>query len=255
MSYGKVWTHPLQAIYDSLVAIPDIHLAAADPLACPELTRVRQELKRLSLQDVGLTTKVDEVVKIPMCTTVYQCDAFALCVFLLPPGQSLPLHDHPHMAVLSHILRGRLSLRAYSAVDGRDGCFAGATCRLTTVTDVSAGAVESPSEPWLLTPTHNNVHSFTSTHATQCCVVFDVLLPPYSSSVTESGRAGSDHEIRVCTYYEAQPVVVNDRDGETNGGEDKNGGSEGLVKLREVVPTGPLPGGFAYSGMTLKLHS
>jgi hypothetical protein len=108
------------------------------------------------------------------------------------------------------------------------------------------------------------VHAFVSTHATECCVVFDVLLPPYSSS-SDGQSDPSDTEVearaqaqtqahgsregegegggarRVCTYY-----AVDDGEGRvTVEGEEEKGR---LVTLCPVPPSGALPVGVVYDG-------
>lgn len=44
---------------------------------------------------------------------IYEDSAFSLGVFMLPAGTSIPLHDHPDMNVISHLLFGSLHVTAY----------------------------------------------------------------------------------------------------------------------------------------------
>ncbi|CAK4647456.1 unnamed protein product [Aphanomyces euteiches] len=38
-------------------------------------------------------------------------------IFILPPHSKIPLHDHPHMSVVSRVLYGTLHIKSYSIVD------------------------------------------------------------------------------------------------------------------------------------------
>eukprot|EP00197_Chlamydomonas_leiostraca_P002235 CAMPEP_0202858560 /NCGR_PEP_ID=MMETSP1391-20130828/1038_1 /ASSEMBLY_ACC=CAM_ASM_000867 /TAXON_ID=1034604 /ORGANISM="Chlamydomonas leiostraca, Strain SAG 11-49" /LENGTH=329 /DNA_ID=CAMNT_0049537487 /DNA_START=169 /DNA_END=1158 /DNA_ORIENTATION=+ len=47
---------------------------------------------------------------------IYEDDRLTLGIFMLPEGASIPLHNHPHMTVVSRLLWGQLAVRAYDAV-------------------------------------------------------------------------------------------------------------------------------------------
>ena len=42
---------------------------------------------------------------------------YSIGVFVFPPGASIPLHDHPDMAVLSRVLYGEVTARSFDEVD------------------------------------------------------------------------------------------------------------------------------------------
>lgn len=96
-------------------------------------------------------------------------------------GKSIPLHDHPHMTVLSKLVSGSLAARAFSLdkLDSKSN-----THSLT----LDARKTDKDSA-WFLTPSINNIHEF---HAENTCVIFDILLPPYDEG-----------EGRPCNYYSA----------------------------------------------------
>ena len=43
-------------------------------------------------------------------------DAYSVGVFVFPPGATIPLHDHPGMAVLSRVLYGEVAARSYDLI-------------------------------------------------------------------------------------------------------------------------------------------
>jgi hypothetical protein len=45
------------------------------------------------------------------------CPAFHASVFALAEGETIPLHDHPGLDVISKVLRGRVRVRTYEWVD------------------------------------------------------------------------------------------------------------------------------------------
>lgn len=119
---------------------------------------------------------------------VAETEDVTMAVFVLPPGSSLPLHDHVGMFVVSQVLFGRLKVREYDLLPTK------------STTDGMKGRVEmrratsytESGETRTLTPTKGNIHSF---HADEWTAVFDVLMPPYDA---EEGRD--------CKYYETMPL-------------------------------------------------
>lgn len=112
---------------------------------------------------------------------------YTITVFVLPPGTSIPLHDHPRMYVVSRVLWGELNVKAYDIFPHdslrlpEEQLFA----KRNEHFRLPAGEVRA------LTPTASNVHSFA---AEEWTAVFDVLLPPYDPA-----------EDRSCTYYKVSP--------------------------------------------------
>lgn len=105
-----------------------------------------------------------------------------MAVFVMPPGSSIPLHDHVNMSVVSRVLWGELEVQSYDLVPSSwSNLNAESVAVKHELAVTKAGGVTA------LTPTSGNIHSF---HATEWTAVFDVLVPPYD---TEHGRE--------CRYY------------------------------------------------------
>ncbi|CEL93704.1 unnamed protein product [Vitrella brassicaformis CCMP3155] len=48
---------------------------------------------------------------------IYENEHFEVKLFIIPPGHGLPIHDHPGMLVISKVLFGTLSVRAFHILD------------------------------------------------------------------------------------------------------------------------------------------
>ena len=220
--FGQV--HPIQSIYDSLRRINNPEEVALNPSSSAELDMVRSRMSDISLEDLGLNENIDRIDR-PYCMTVASEPGFTLAVFMVPRGQSLPLHDHPGMLVLSKLVHGALDVTSYSRLPSnekveevaRDGF----VCHMVE-TDVRH---ETSCPPWMLTPTSRNLHTFTCPASQpHAAVILDVLLPPY--------RPG----LRDCTYYECAPVETMSKGGE-------------YVRMVPCEPSDPLPEGVCYEGI------
>ncbi|KAJ0982570.1 hypothetical protein J5N97_010825 [Dioscorea zingiberensis] len=173
-----------------------------------DLDKIRFLLDKMSLEDVGLSSDMllfksrsssNGTPRIT-CTTVYKCDNFSLCIFLLPPAGVIPLHNHPGMTVLSKLLVGSMHIKAYDWVDPvRVEENESPSTQLRLARLVVDSVFSAPCKSSILFPTAGgNIHRFT---AITPCVVLDVLGPPYSN---DDGRD--------CTYYKEHPYchVQND---------------------------------------------
>ena len=128
---------------------------------------------------------------------VHSSGAFSIGIFVLPPGKSLPLHDHPGMNVLSKLLFGSLRVTSYdlprdappprSLFDRLGGEQRRLLCAAPSIHTVAA-----PSPTLGLDEERGNIHSF---EALEHTAIFDVLTPPYS-----------DRDGRSCHYYEEAEV-------------------------------------------------
>lgn len=144
----------------------------------------------------------------------------------MSPGASIPLHDHPGMSVVSRVLYGSMSVKAYDLVDV-DAAGASAS-RVATPTGSTATRLEARmctdavvAAPFTtdLSPDHGNLHEFVA-GAERGCAIFDILTPPYDE------RAGRD-----CTYYRVVPGID---ERETAPGSSKIGQ---VLTLEVVSPT------------------
>lgn len=119
---------------------------------------------------------------------IAQSSNYTIAAFILPPGSSIPLHDHPHMYVVSRVLWGTLHVKAFDIFPDDSARLPDQQLLAKRNEDfiIPAGDVKA------LTPTASNVHSFS---AEEWTAVFDILLPPYDAL-----------EDRHCTYYKASPL-------------------------------------------------
>ena len=109
---------PIQKIYDQLELIPDLNVSIKNPLFCPNIKSVLDTMKTVTLNDLGITeAKVSSMNRNTCSTIIEVADRFEIAVFYLSKGRSLPIHDHPHMAVLSRVVCGELKLQSYTSID------------------------------------------------------------------------------------------------------------------------------------------
>eukprot|EP00903_Cladosiphon_okamuranus_P012342 g11571.t1 len=173
---------------------------------------------------------------------VAQEATFSVGVFVLPPGACIPLHDHPNMSVLSHVLYGSVKITSYDCVmedttaaaggggaggggaggrgparnrtgswfrGGFGGGFRGTAAAAARpqqqhrMASLRASAWYSAPHTSRLTPSMANVHELEA--GRDGTAILDVLIPPYDEA---SGRD--------CTYY--RPVYPNAAAGGGGGG-------------------------------------
>jgi len=163
------------------------------------LKEISRKLDRLTAEDFGVPQSKGMAEDIIEYTDVFATRNMIICIFKLPAGFQLPMHDHPHMTVFSKVLWGQMEVEAYDRVEGEPKAF-GLGERLQqiagkvsqdpfTVTPKRVKEVWTSSEGVQVTlPNDGNIHQFKAISA--CCVV-DVLAPPYDF---KRGRK--------CTYYD-----------------------------------------------------
>merc|ERR1711862_702456 len=121
---------------------------------------------------------------------VYEGPEMTMCIFTLPAGSRLPLHDHPGMTVFGRLLFGKMQVRPYD-LDGKaeEPSFNLFSWSPSPRKVVQRGETVHGPEPvtYHLTPDHGNLHEIV---ALEDMAFFDVLFPPYSES-----------EGRPCNYY------------------------------------------------------
>lgn len=100
-------------------------------------------------------------------------------IIVIPPGQRLPLHDHPNMLGLIKVLHGQVRLSTYSklghALDGRQEAVRTQDLILSRL-----------SYPQVLTPSTNNVHAIefhSGEGGKEYAAFLDILSPPYNDHV------------------------------------------------------------------------
>ena len=125
---------------------------------------------------------IDDVQRPGACTYlgIVEHADYAIAAFVLAPHAKIPLHDHPHMTVLSRVVRGSLHVTSFDV--GADG-----KARRSSSIMTSAGG------PAALFPCQDNVHEFVAGADGAC--VLDVIVPPYDEA---SGRD--------CHYFEAAAI-------------------------------------------------
>ncbi|KAG9459238.1 hypothetical protein H6P81_003746 [Aristolochia fimbriata] len=172
-----------------------------------DIDRIKSVLESMRPSDVGLNQhmpffKTLDAEGAPQITYLhlYACDRFSMCIFCLPPGAIIPLHNHPGMTVFGKILFGSMHIRSFDWADIPQDT----SCKLNPTHFQPAGVrlaelkknavFTAPCDTSILYPAAGgNMHRFTAVTA---CAVLDVLGPPYS-----------DSEGRHCTYYQEFPYA------------------------------------------------
>jgi hypothetical protein len=102
--------------------------------------------------------------------------SFHASVFALAEGETIPLHDHPRMDVISKVLRGRARLRAYEWVDA-------AALRARACGELILGEDDGA---LVLRKSPGTIHTITALEGT---AFLDLFAPYY------------DDVVRPCHYY------------------------------------------------------
>ncbi|KAL2575750.1 hypothetical protein GLYMA_16G037600v4 [Glycine max] len=169
-----------------------------------DVQRLRHILNNMKPEDVGLSrdlqffksgNKVKEKQRVTY-TTVYKCNNFSLCIFFIPEGGVIPLHNHPDMTVFSKLLLGLMHIKSYDWVvhEASDDNLLQPQSQLRLAKLKADKVFTSSCDTSVLYPTTGgNIHEFT---AITPCAVLDVIGPPYSK---EDGRD--------CSYYRDHPYA------------------------------------------------
>ncbi|OQR92765.1 hypothetical protein ACHHYP_03226 [Achlya hypogyna] len=145
---------------------------------------------------------------------IYEDCDISIGIFVLPPGATIPLHNHPEMSVVSRLLYGSLHVSSYDLVPAaaNDAFWAAhdpgedspsiwrRKKKLHLAQQRVSHVVHAPYTTELL-PHRCNLHEFTS-GADIGCAILDVLTPPYDPS------HGRD-----CTYYRIAAALEPTPDG------------------------------------------
>ncbi|KAG4927570.1 hypothetical protein GLYMA_19G115600v4 [Glycine max] len=169
-----------------------------------DVKRLTHILDNMKPEDVGLSRdlqffKPGNIVKENQrvtYTTVYKCDNFSLCIFFIPEGGVIPLHNHPDMTVFSKLLLGLMHIKSYDWVEPEasdDNMLQPQSQLRLARLKVDKVFTSSCGTSVLYPTTGGNIHEFT---AITPCAVLDVIGPPYSK---EDGRD--------CSYYRDHPYT------------------------------------------------
>ncbi|KAK4770122.1 hypothetical protein SAY87_030654 [Trapa incisa] len=189
------------------MALQELYEACRDIFKGPGTVPFPEEVQRLSRildnmkpEDVGLSKDLQfrtrngvEAIPRVINTTIYKCNNFSICIFFLPSGGVIPLHNHPGMTVFSKLLLGSMHIKSYDWVDPTDSSDASRRVRLATVK--ADDVLVAPCDSSVLYPTTGgNIHAI---KALTTCAFLDVLGPPYAE---EDGRD--------CSYYKEHPYTA-----------------------------------------------
>jgi PCO_ADO len=125
--------------------------------------------------------------------------SFHASVFALAEGETIPLHDHPRMDVISKVLRGRVRVRTYEWVDV-------ASLVVVERTEVVLGEDD---EPLVIRRSPGTLHMVTALEATAFLDLFapyydDVVRPCRYYVIASREDAGVPVRLRVVTWEEAR---------------------------------------------------
>jgi len=124
--------------------------------------------------------------------------SFHASVFALAEGETIPLHDHPKMDVISKVLRGRVRVRAYEWVDA-------AALRARECGELILGVDDGA---LVLRKCPGTLHTITALEGS----AFLDLFAPYYDDVARrcsyykelAGDAATNVQLRVVTWEEAR---------------------------------------------------
>lgn len=130
---------------------------------------VNERLDFLSPGEVGYVSVADE-------------PEFTIGIFLLAPGATIPLHDHPEMCVASQLVFGSVEVTSFDYWDASS---------LTARVVDNRVLCHAPHTRTLFPTSGGNLHTFTTQTG---CIFLDVMSPPYADE-------------RECTYYHAYELA------------------------------------------------
>ncbi|ESW33986.1 hypothetical protein PHAVU_001G114800 [Phaseolus vulgaris] len=168
-----------------------------------DVQRLRHILDNMKAEDVGLNRdlqffKPGNIIENQRVTytTVFKCDNFSLCIFFIPEGGIIPLHNHPGMTVLSKLLIGLMHIKSYDWVEpevSKDNLLEQPSQLRLAKLKADKMYTTSCDTSVLYPTTGGNIHEFS---AITPCAVFDVIGPPYSKK-----------DDRDCSYYKDHPCT------------------------------------------------
>jgi predicted metal-dependent enzyme (double-stranded beta helix superfamily) len=139
-----------------------------EKLSALQLHDANERLDSLGYGEVAYVSIVDEEI-------------LTIGMFLLAPGATIPLHNHPQMIVLTQVLFGSLKCTSYDYCENLPP--------YAKKVD-NENIYHSPSTHVLFPESGGNMHTFSSDNG---CILIDVISPPYA-------------EEREITYFRATPT-------------------------------------------------
>jgi hypothetical protein len=80
-----------------------------------EMAGVAMRLDKLTAEQLGVPQADLSATESILYTEVAAGDKYTMCIFTLPSGAKLPLHDHPDMTVFSKVLWGEMQVSLHLA--------------------------------------------------------------------------------------------------------------------------------------------
>lgn len=153
--FASTQTNPIQLIYDSLVSLKsaDIQSAITDPAKSKALSRCLTAMNDITLPLIGIQREFANNFQENTCMNVCYDQNFNVAIFLIPKGATLPLHDHPHMTVLSKIVHGELFMKSFTKKEGgteTSDSFPAILSQETVKTSADAAWFLTPTGDWLI---------------------------------------------------------------------------------------------------------
>jgi cysteamine dioxygenase len=184
LNYNK--DNYIQRIYDSLIDVGEsnnMNMLINNPLSSSSLVKCLELMKFVSVTDIGLDDIDLDNIEDKLCLNIADTNLFQICVFIIPKGHYLPLHDHPNMCVLTSVISGELKVRSFSKSE------------IETINIINTNTINNnipvilskdcinnnTNDSWFLTPNDSNIHEF-ACFGDQTCIILDILLPPYNNS-------------------------------------------------------------------------
>ncbi|XP_028287648.1 2-aminoethanethiol (cysteamine) dioxygenase a [Parambassis ranga] len=152
---------------------------------------------------------------------ICETEVCSMGVFLLRPGASIPLHDHPGMNGMLKVLYGKVSVRCFDKLDNNLTLSTMpphfdppvAPLQMSSVWRAMLRSVAEYSEvsgPCLLTPLRDNLHQIDAVDGP--AAFLDILAPPYDPD-----------EGRDCHYYKVLQTVGTREETESKGSKEEEG--------------------------------
>ncbi|XP_043793587.1 2-aminoethanethiol dioxygenase [Apis laboriosa] len=156
--------------------------------------KLRYLMNKITAEDVNLNKQILDFIQVqhaPMWVIdIFENKDFAISIFILKHGFTMPIHDHPGMYGFLKVISGVVQVNNYTLKANEDR-----TIRLNE--EVMAFghkpiSLHSNSPACTLTPRDKNLHEITCIEGP--AAFLDILSPPYD--VDESGKGP-----RPCTFF------------------------------------------------------